>query len=122
MAGVKGRSGGRRIGAGRKPKPRPAPSIAEVAPEIRAELTGLRALIEAQHNTIKAQRAEIEETRADVEAQRADIAHLRRQRRDEGEHQQIVLRQLAELTRLVRGDPGLTRPPRHTRARPLGVE
>jgi hypothetical protein len=115
MAGVKGRSGGRRIGAGRKPKPRPPPSIAEVAPVISEELTRLRALIAAQ-------RVEIEETRAGIEAQRADIAQLRQQRRDEGEHQQIVLRQLAELTRLVRGDPGLSRPIRHTRSRPLGVE
>jgi hypothetical protein len=105
MAGVKGRSGGRRIGAGRKPQPRPAPSIAEVAPALHAELAGIRTLIE---RTLK--------------TQSADIARLQQQRRDGNEHGPLILRRLTELERLVRGDGGLTKPARHTRGRPLGVD
>jgi hypothetical protein len=96
--------------------------LAELAPALHAELAGLRALIDAQRLTLEAQRIEIEGTRLDVEAQRQDIAQLRQHRRNEGEQQEAVLRQLAEITRLVRGDPGLTRPDRHTRRRPLGVD
>jgi hypothetical protein len=92
--------GGARPGAGRKPKPRPAPSIAEVAPTIHEELSGLRTLLETAT---------------------ADIARLQQQRRDGNEHGPLILRRLTELERLVRGDGGLTKPARHTRSRPLGV-
>jgi hypothetical protein len=102
MAGVKGRSGGRRPGAGRKAKPRPPPSIAEVAPALYAELAGIRTLIE---RTLK--------------TQSADIARLRR---EPGEYDEMILRRLVELEKLVRGDSGLAKPPRHTRSRPLGLE
>jgi hypothetical protein len=94
--------GGARPGAGRKPKPRSSPSIAEVAPALHAELAGIRTLIE---RTLK--------------TQSADIARLRR---EPGEYDQMILRWLTELERLVRGDGGLAKPPRHTKSRPLGLE
>ena len=59
---------------------------------------------------------------AGSEAQGVDIARLQQQQRAPGEYDQMILRRLTEIERLVRGDPGLTKPPRHTRARPLGVE
>jgi hypothetical protein len=93
--------GGRRPGAGRPRKPRPVPSITEVAPELGLALTGIHALLEAQG---------------------ASLARLQQQRRNEHESGPAILRRLTELERLVRGNPGLGKPPRHTRARPLGVE
>jgi hypothetical protein len=94
--------GGARRGAGRPRKPPPPPHVVVAAPpEVVRALEGIQRTLETQS---------------------ADIARLQQQRRDEGQHRDIILRQLAELTRLARGDPGLTKPPRHTRARPLGVE
>jgi hypothetical protein len=93
--------GGARPNAGRPRKPRPPPSIAEVSPLIAEALTGIRTVLEAQE---------------------ASIARLQHQRRAEGDHGPMILRRLTELERLVRGDCGLTRPLRHTRSRPLGVE
>jgi hypothetical protein len=49
-----------------------------------------------------------------------DVALERLQRDDE--HNPMILRRLTELERLMRGDPGLAKPTRHTRARPLGVD
>jgi hypothetical protein len=74
--------------------------VAETPPEVREALTGIRALLEAQN---------------------ALLTRLQQQRRNEHESGPAILRRLVELERLVRGDPGLTKPPRHTRARPLGT-
>ena len=94
--------GGARAGAGRPRKPRPVPSIAEVSPVIAEALTGIRTVLEAQC---------------------AALARLKQQRREPGLYDEMILRRLVELEKLARGgDPGLTKPPRHTRARPLGVE
>jgi hypothetical protein len=57
-----------------------------------------------------------------LEAQEAAIAHLQQKRRDEDQTQTTLLRHLVELQRLLRNDAGLTKPARHTRARPLGVQ
>ena len=48
------------------------------------------------------------------------LAKLHQQRRDEGERREMFLRRLVALERAVRGEE--PKPPRHTRARPLGVE
>ena len=92
--------GGARPGAGRPRKPRPPP-LAEVAPVIQEELAGLRTLLREQNE---------------------QIAEIRQHRRDERESGPLILRRLVELEKLVRGDPGLSRPARHSRARPLGIE
>jgi hypothetical protein len=97
--------GGARPGAGRPckpPPPTPEPRIIFAAPpEVVRALEGIQRTLETQG---------------------ADIARLQQQRRDGNEHAPLILRRLIELERLVRGDPGLTKPPRHTRARPLGIE
>ena len=94
--------GGCRPGAGRpRTRPRPPISIAEVSPAICEALAGIRTLMEAQAT---------------------ELARLQQQRRDGVEHGPMILRRLTELERLVRRDPGLTKPARHTRARPLGIE
>ena len=38
------------------------------------------------------------------------------------EHSPRILRRLTEIERVLRGDPGLVRVPKHTRHRPLGVD
>jgi len=106
MPGVKGRSGGRRAGAGRPRKtPLPVPVeprvVVETPPEVRDALTGIRALLEAQN---------------------ALLTRQQQQRRNEYESGPAILQRLTELERLVRGDPGLARVPRTTRRRPLGIE
>jgi hypothetical protein len=94
--------GGARPGAGRPRKPLPPPHVVVAAPaEVVRALEGIQRTLETQS---------------------ADIARLQQQRRDGNEHGPLILRRLTELERLVRGEPGLTKPARHTRARPLGVE
>jgi hypothetical protein len=56
-----------------------------------------------------------------LEVQGGSLAALQQQRRDQGEIPVQILRRLTELERLVRGDPGLAAPPKHTRRRPLGI-
>jgi len=57
-----------------------------------------------------------------IESQAAEIARLQQQRRADGEHGPMILKRLMQLERLVRGDAGLSKPLRHTRTRPLGIE
>ena len=82
------------------PPPSNGPTAAESHGTVLRALDGIRALLEAQGGS---------------------LAALQQQRRDHGEIPAQVLRRLIELERLVRGDPGLTAPPKHTRRRPLGI-
>jgi hypothetical protein len=86
--------GGARAGAGRPRKQLPPPPHVVVDPEVVRALEGIQRTLE----------------------------RLQQQRHDGNEHGPLILRRLTEIERLVRGDPGLTKPPRHTRGRPLGVE
>jgi hypothetical protein len=75
--------------------------VAETPPEVLAALARIHAALAAQN---------------------ALLVRQQQQRRNEYESGPAILRRLVELERLVRGDPGLSKPPRHTRTRPLGIE
>jgi hypothetical protein len=99
----KGGWGGRRAGAGRKPKPRQSEINGIAAPTSPTPLVELRQLLERQHGELM-----------------GELHRIGRLQRDDYESLPTVLRKVTEVQRLL-GMTELHVPVRHSRRRPLGA-